>query len=596
MSSDSRLSVRAVLASATCCLTLLGGCGSHPPQADAASAPQPVAEAAAPADVPLLTPEEARAQGLGAPFATRYARFQPVAFDGLPGWTNDPQDQSVAAFRQSCQALRKKTVWSEICRRSATLDPKKPDAARDFFKENFYAYQVLEPNNAADGVITGYYEPLLQGSRTRSARFAYPVYGVPSDLLYVDSKAVTGAAQQTFRLIDRKLVPAEPGTPGARDYAVRLDDAAAGVRDKKFRVRIENGTVLPYYTRQDLEERDVRAQVFAWVDDPYALYSMQVQGSGKIRLANGELLRVAYAEQNGHPFLPRGSTEDVASVATAAKTRGLKIAGGDGAASGDPAPSSTAKPAVAAPPVQNKDVASIIASLKGGGAARPASAPAPAPSSTPPPAPAAAPATRPANNDVAAMIAALKKPGGPAVSPAAPAATTASTDGGAAVAFNDPSAGTTAGARTQIPDPSYVFFRRIADGPEGPLGALGVPLTAGRSIAVDPRTTPLGYPVFLSTNAPGNAPGGTSGKVNRLMFAQDTGGAIRGAVRADFFWGFGADAGAMASTMKNAGRMWLLIPKTLDVAALNPAVRTRGPGGLSTAECVIPDDENCVEE
>jgi membrane-bound lytic murein transglycosylase A len=102
--------------------------------------------------------------------------------------------------------------------------------------------------------------------------------------------------------------------------------------------------------------------------------------------------------------------------------------------------------------------------------------------------------------------------------------------------------------------------------------------------------------VFLSTDAPGNAPGGTDGKVNRLMFAQDTGGAIRGAVRADFFWGFGNDAGAMASTMKNAGRMWLLIPKMLDIAAMNPAVRTRGPGGLSTAECVIPDDENCVEE
>jgi membrane-bound lytic murein transglycosylase A len=573
-------------------LLILAGCASHPQQPPAAE-PAAVAEPAAIPEPPLLTAEEAKAQGLGAPFATKYARFQPVAFDALPGWTIDPQDQSVAAFRQSCQALRKKTVWTDICRRSAALSPKNPDAAREFFVQNFYAYQVMEPNNSADGVITGYYEPLLQGSRTRTARFSYPVYGVPSDLLYVDAKAVTGAALQTFRLVDRKLIPADPGTPGAREYAMQLDDATAGVRDKKFRVRIENGTVMPYYTRQDLEGRDVRAQVFAWVDDPYALYSMQVQGSGKIQLPSGELLRVAYAEQNGHPFLPRGSTEDVASVATAAKTRGLKIASDDGAAS-VVSPSAGKPTAASTPAVQNKDVASIIASLKGTGSRPTASTPAATqPVAYAPPPQTPVPAAKPVSGDIAAMIAALKKPGG---SPAAATSSPVSTMSTPTAATVDPAAGSTSGARTEIPDPSYVFFRRIPDGPEGPLGALGVPLTAGRSIAVDPRTTPLGYPVFLSTDAPGNAPGGTDGKVNRLMFAQDTGGAIRGAVRADFFWGFGNDAGAMASTMKNAGRMWLLIPKMLDIAAMNPAVRTRGPGGLSTAECVIPDDENCVEE
>ena len=82
-------------------------------------------------------------------------------------------------------------------------------------------------------------------------------------------------------------------------------------------------------------------------------------------------------------------------------------------------------------------------------------------------------------------------------------------------------------------DPSYVFFRQIPDSEQGPVGALGVPLTAGRSIAVDPRTTPLGFPVFIST--------GGSRQLNRLMVAQDTGGAIRGPVRADYFWGFGPE-------------------------------------------------------
>jgi len=150
-----------------------------------------------------------------------------------------------------------------------------------------------------------------------------------------------------------------------------------------------------------------------------------------------------------------------------------------------------------------------------------------------------------------------------------------------------------AGQATGIPDPSYVFFRLIPDGPQGPLGALGVPLTAGRSIAVDPRTTPLGYPVFVSTGDPSP----TVGTVNRLMFAQDTGGAIRGTVRADYFWGFGPSAGDRASRMKETGRMWLLLPRDLQTSAMTAAVRTRSLGGpAELAECVVPDPDNCVEQ
>ena len=105
-------------------------------------------------------------------------------------------------------------------------------------------------------------------------------------------------------------------------------------------------------------------------------------------------------------------------------------------------------------------------------------------------------------------------------------------------------------------NPSYVFFREVATkGDEGPQGALGVPLTAERSIAVDPRHVPLGAPVFLATTRPNaNEP------LRRLMLAQDTGGAIRGVVRADFFWGFGAEAGARAGRMRQSGQMWVLLP------------------------------------
>jgi membrane-bound lytic murein transglycosylase A len=105
-----------------------------------------------------------------------------------------------------------------------------------------------------------------------------------------------------------------------------------------------------------------------------------------------------------------------------------------------------------------------------------------------------------------------------------------------------------------------VFFKELPNGLTGPLGALGVPLTAGRSIAIDPKYIPLGAPVFLSTTHPLS-----SQPLNRLMMAQDTGGAIRGAVRADLFWGFGSEAGELAGKMKQKGRMWVLLPKDYPV-------------------------------
>lgn len=118
-------------------------------------------------------------------------------------------------------------------------------------------------------------------------------------------------------------------------------------------------------------------------------------------------------------------------------------------------------------------------------------------------------------------------------------------------------------------NPSYVFFRELPRGEDarssaaagtvttgGPVGALGVALTPERSIAVDPRHIPLGAPVFLATTWPN-----TAQPLERLVLAQDTGGAIRGAVRADFFWGFGEAAGAQAGRMRQNARMWVLLPR-----------------------------------
>jgi membrane-bound lytic murein transglycosylase A len=105
-------------------------------------------------------------------------------------------------------------------------------------------------------------------------------------------------------------------------------------------------------------------------------------------------------------------------------------------------------------------------------------------------------------------------------------------------------------------NPSLVFFRELPATGSGPPGALGVPLTPERSIAIDPRHVPLGAPVWLATTHPNS-----ERALTRLMLAQDTGGAIRGPVRADFYWGSGAEAGSQAGRMKQRGRMWVLLPR-----------------------------------
>jgi membrane-bound lytic murein transglycosylase A len=102
----------------------------------------------------------------------------------------------------------------------------------------------------------------------------------------------------------------------------------------------------------------------------------------------------------------------------------------------------------------------------------------------------------------------------------------------------------------------YIFFKVAPDDDaSGPIGALGVPLSPQRSLAVDPRAIPLGAPVWLATRTPDGAP------FTRLMLAQDTGAAITGAVRGDVFWGRGEPAFAIAARMKSDGRYWVLLPR-----------------------------------
>jgi membrane-bound lytic murein transglycosylase A len=214
---------------------------------------------------------------------------------------------------------------------------------------------------------------------------------------------------------------------------------------------------VPYWTRADIDagKAAVDGKVVAWVADPVEAFFLEIQGSGRIQLDDGGVLRIGYADQNGRPFR---------SIARVLIDRGELT----------------------------RDTASMQA-IKAWGRGHPEQLPA-----------------------------LLEE------------------------------------------NPSYVFFREVpppAPGSldariDGPIGSLGVPLLAQRTIAVDPRYVPLGAPVFIDTTNPLS-----QSALQRLVLAQDTGGAIRGIARADFFWGFGDAAGREAGRMRQQGRMWLLWPR-----------------------------------
>ena len=106
--------------------------------------------------------------------------------------------------------------------------------------------------------------------------------------------------------------------------------------------------------------------------------------------------------------------------------------------------------------------------------------------------------------------------------------------------------------------------RELPQGLPGPIGALGVPISSERSVAIDRKYIPLGAPVFLSTTEPNS-----DVSLNKLMMAQDTGGAINGGVRADFYWGQGRIPGSKAGSMKQSGEIWVLLPKKFSFPTQN---------------------------
>jgi membrane-bound lytic murein transglycosylase A len=348
-----------------------------------------------------------------------------AAWSELPGFADDRVSEAWPALVAGCTALAQRpasaAIWREPCAAAANVDGRDERAVRTFLAAHFSPYRIGAPDGADRGLVTGYYEAKLEGSRERTARFAVPLHMRPDDLLTVD-----------------------------------IADVHPPLAGQRVRGRLHEGRVVSYWPRADIVRgrAGVEHKALVFVADPLDAFFLEVQGSGRVRLQDGTTLRLGYADQNGHAYRAIGR---------------VLVERGE---------------------MKLEDVS--LQSIRAWARAHP--------------------------HALAELL---------------------------------------------DQNPSYVFFREIAAPAagsieaaiDGPIGALGVPLLARRTIAVDPAAVPLGAPVWLATTQPQRA-----GPLERLVFAQDTGGAIRGALRADFFWGFGDDAMERAGRMRESGRLWLLWP------------------------------------
>ena len=202
--------------------------------------------------------------------APEAARYEETTFAALPGWRAASLQASLRAFLAGCPRPGALVRACDIVRPLAGADE---PAARQFFEAVFAPYALISSEGSADGLITGYYEPVIDGSRAPSALNRYPIFGVPDDLVAVDLGAVN-----------------------------------ADTRNLRLRGRLEGRRLIPYFSRAEIESRGnaFPAPVIAWTADPVELFFLQIQGSGQVQLEAGERIRIGYADQNGHPFRSLG--------------------------------------------------------------------------------------------------------------------------------------------------------------------------------------------------------------------------------------------------------------------------------------------------
>ena len=373
-------------------LGVLAACSTAPPQG-----PVPVQDKTPAASAPTAP----GAAPVTAPATLSRARSRWIAVDwlDLPGWYDDRTAELWPALLRGCE--RPAAEWAKLCAEARQATPASDAAAREWLQQRLQPYRVEALDSGAEGLVTGYFEPLVSASRTPRGPFRVALHQPPSDL----------------------------------------------------------ATRKPYWTRQQLDtvpaaQTALRGRELAYVADPMDALILQIQGSGRLQLAevdgSRKLVRMAFAAHNEQPYKSVGRwLIDQGELKT----------------------DQASWPAIKGWAQKNpKRVNELLWS-----------------------------------------------------------------------------------------NPRVVFFREepLPDPAVGPRGAQGVPLTPGRSIAVDPQSIPYGTPVWLDTTEPlSNAP------LRRVVMAQDTGSAITGGVRADSFWGWGEQAEQQAGRMKQPLRLWVLWPRS----------------------------------
>jgi membrane-bound lytic murein transglycosylase A len=173
------------------------------------------------------------------------------------------------------QLVKRKATASELRKLcDGLINNKKPEklTARQWFESKFDVWQVVQEDGQPQGLLTGYFEPMLKGSRQKQGAFRHPLFPVPPDLITVD-----------------------------------LGDVYPNLKGMRLRGRLEGNKLLPYPNRaqwETLGER--RTEPLVWVDDALDAFLLQVQGSGRIELEGGQTVRLGYADQNGHPYVAIG--------------------------------------------------------------------------------------------------------------------------------------------------------------------------------------------------------------------------------------------------------------------------------------------------
>lgn len=381
------------------------------------------------------------------PVPTAKASFAPIAFADLPGWADDDHLAALKAFIASCPKVAqlargngrpgRRPISAELvaaCEEAVRLPANvKRSEARLFFERFFRPHRVL--HKSPNGLFTGYYEPMLDGSRTKSATFTTPLHKRPPDLVNIVDETQRGA-------VGKALTHARQTKAGLVPFSTRAE--------------IESGAL------------DGKNLELLWLADPVDVFFLQIQGSGRIKLTDGSIVRVHYDGKNGHPYT---------SIGRFLIDKGLLAA-------------------------DKVSMGALGRWLRA-----------------------------------------------------------------------DPARG----RMVMQQNKSYVFFKEMANGNEGPLGALEVPLHVGRSLAVDPSVHTLGSPVYVSAPTLTHALKGKP--YNRLMVAHDVGSAIKGPERGDIYFGSGDHAGRIAGITKHPGHMFALVAQRPEAPIATGSTTKPAKGG-----------------